>query len=233
VRAAAVSIVILVSALPATGAAAQSLRQERAFATQLQDAVRTQNREAVAGLIRYPARVTVHLRPQTVYLKDRPALIEMFDLVFTPQLRCAIASSREASAGAPQPQYSLLLARGVVSIAGGRIVAERSGRGMLVTRISSFGDMAARTGKPREVAFTGSQRTIQFGGRAPESGADTYIVAAGPRETVDAKLGGFPERTLALQVTRTGTGYRVDVVRRAPYCEPPVIPYLLTLTLNR
>ena len=218
------------------GAAAHprpALRLERAFATALQDAVRAQDRAAVAALIRYPARVSLHLRPQLLYVKDRPALIEMYDLVFTPQLRCAIATSREPAAGEPAPTYGLLLARGVVSLAGGRIIAERSGRGMVITRVSSFGDMSTRSGTPRQVTLAGSQREIQLAGRVAESGADAYVVTAKPRDRVEAKIDGFPAGTLALRVTRAeGGDYRVAVERRAKYCEPPVIPYLVTLTLK-
>lgn len=142
----------------------------------------------------------------------------------------------------------------MVSLAGGRIVAERAGRGMLITRLSSFGDMSTRTGTPRPVTFAGSRREIQLAGRVAESGADAYVLTTKPRDRVEAKIEGFPDRTLALRVTRVGSDrpldvsgpdprswkalaseggdYRVEVVRRATYCEPPVIPYLLTLALH-
>jgi hypothetical protein len=234
--------VVAVVALMAADASAQrgatapsrsAMRQERAFAAQLQDAVRAQDRNAVAELVRYPARVSVHLRPFPIYVEDRAALLQMYDAVFTPQLRCAIATSREPSAGEAAPQYTLLVARGVVSLAGGRIIAERSGRGMLVTRLTSFGDTSTRGGKPRQVTFDGTRREIQLAGRVAESGADVYVVAVQPRERVEARIEGFPAGRLELRVARTGSDYRVDVVRRAKYCEPPIIPYLVTFMLNR
>jgi len=212
---------------------ASAFRQERAFAMQLQDAVRAQNREAVAQLLRYPARVSVHLRPFPLYVEDRAALLQIYDMVFTPQLRCAIVTGREPAAGEPPPKYPLLLARGVVSIAGGRIVAERAGRGMLITRVSSFGDTGTRGGTPRQVTFDNQRREIQLAGRVPESGTDAYVVAAKPRDVLDAGIDRFPDRTLELRVSRTGTDYRVEIERRAPYCDPPTIPYLLTLKLKR
>lgn len=210
-----------------------AFRQERAFAVQLQDALRSQHREAVALLLRYPARVSVHLRPFPLYVEDRAALLQMYDMVFTPQLRCAIVTGREPAAGESPPKYPLLLARGVVSMAGGRVVAERSGRGMLITRLSSFGDTGTRGGAPRQVTFDDQRRDIQLAGRVPESGTDTYVVAAGPRDVLDARIDRFPERTLELRVSRTGTDYHVDIERRAAYCDPPTIPYLLTLKLKR
>jgi hypothetical protein len=158
------------------------LRQELAFAARLQDAVRAQDRQAVAELVRYPARVSVHLRPFPIYVEDRAALLQMYDMVFTPQLRCAIVTSREPSGGEPPPKYGLLLARGVVSLAGSRVIAEWSGRGMLITRLSSFGDTSTRRGTPRQVVFDGPRREIQLAGRVAESGADAYLLAAKPRD---------------------------------------------------
>jgi hypothetical protein len=118
-------------------------------------------------------------------------------------------------------------------MAGSRVIAERAGRGMLVTRLSSFGDLATLGGTPKQVAFDSQKRPLQLAGRAPESGVDTYVVAAGPREVVDARIDGFPLGTLELRAARNETGYRVDIVRRAEYCQPPTIPYILTLTLKR
>jgi len=46
------------------------------------------------------------------------------------------------------------------------------------------------------------------------------------------RIDRFPNRTLELRVSRTGTDYRVEIERRAAYCEPPTIPYLLTLKLK-
>jgi hypothetical protein len=235
------ALLLVFAAVAAADAAAQgraaprpaaAFRQERAFATQLQDAVRAQNRDAVAQLLRYPARVSVHLRPFPLYVEDRATLLQMYDMVFTPQLRCAIVTGREPAAGEPTPKYPLLLARGVVSMAGGRIVAERSGRGMLITRVSSFGDTGTRGGAARQVTFDGQRREIQLAGRVPESGTDAYVVAARPRDVLDAKIDRFPDRTLELRVSRTGADYRVEIERRAAYCEPPTIPYLLTLKLK-
>ena len=83
-----------------------SLRDERAFATELQRALRMGDRDAVAGLLRYPARVSVKLRPYPIFVKDRASLLEMYDLVFTPHLRCALVESREPAAGEARPKYS-------------------------------------------------------------------------------------------------------------------------------
>ena len=230
-----------------------SLRNERAFATELQRALRTGDRQTVTRLVRYPARVSVFQRPRQIYVKDRDALEQMYDLVFTPHLRCAVVDSREPVAGTSQPRHTLLLARGVVSLAGGRVIAEGAQGNYQITRLTSFGDTSTRLGKPRRVTFAGSQRTVELGGRVAELGADAYIVVASAGDRLRAAISGFPTGSLRLRVSRSGSDksldggkgdrvwearlaeageYLVEVVRSAPYCEPPVISHLLSLSLT-
>jgi hypothetical protein len=230
------------------------MQNERVFATELQRALRTGDRQAVTSLVRYPARVSVFQRPRPIYVKDRNALEQMYDMVFTPHLRCAVVDSREPVAGKSLPKHALLLARGVVSLAGGRVIAERAQGKYQITRLTSFGDTSTRLGKPRLVTFTGGQRTVELGGRVAELGADGYIVVASTGDRLRAAISGFPTGSLWLRVSRRGKAtfldsggkgdsvwegrlmeageYLVEVVRRAPYCEPPVISHLLSLSLT-
>jgi len=243
-----------VGAQPARRPAQSSLRSERAFATELQRALRTGDRQAVTRLVRYPARVSVLQRPHPIYIKDRDALELMYDMVFTPHLRCAVVDSREPVVGKPQPKYALLLARGVVSLAGGRVIAEGAQGKYQITRLTSFGDTSTRLGKPRPVTFAGGQQTVELGGRVAELGADAYIVVASAGDRLRTAISGFPTGSLWLRVSRRGSDtfldggskgdsvwearlteageYLVEVVRRAPYCEPPVISHLLSLSLT-
>jgi hypothetical protein len=231
-----------------------SMRLEREFATELQRALRTGDRQAVTSLVRYPARVSVLQRPYPIYVRDRDALEQMYDMVFTPHLRCAVVDSREPIAGKSQPKHALLLARGVVSLAGGRVIAERAQGKYHITRLTSFGDTSTRLGKPRPVTFAGGQPTVELGGRVAELGTDACIVVASAGDHLRAAIKGFPTGSLWLRVSRRGSGkfldgggkgdsvwearlteageYLVEVVRRAPYCEPPVISHLLSLSLT-
>jgi hypothetical protein len=236
-----------------------SMRNERAFATELQHAFRAGDRQTVASLMRYPARVSVRQRPFPIYIQDRDALEQMYDMVFTPHLRCAIVDSREPVAGKPRPAHTLLLANGVVSLADGRVIAERTQGKYHITRLTSFGDTSTRLGKPRPVTFPSGQRTVELGGRVPELGADGYIVVASAGDRLRAAISSFPAGTLWLRVSRQGSDtpldggaqtrggkgdtvwearladageYLVEVVRRAPYCQPPVISHVLAVSLN-
>jgi hypothetical protein len=229
------------------------MRNERAFATELQRALRTGDRQAVTRLVRYPARVSVVQKPRLIYVKDRDALEQMYDMVFTPHLRCAIVDSREPVAGTSTPKHVLLLARGVVSLASGRVIAEGAQNKYQITRLTSFGDTSTRLGTPRTVTFAGGKRTVELGGRVAELGADGYIVVASAGDRLRAAITGFPAGSLWLRVSRRGSRtflnggkgdhvwdapltedgeYLVEVVRRAPYCEPPVISHVLSLSLT-
>jgi hypothetical protein len=238
---------------PRRAAQSSSLRDERGFAAELQRAMRMGDRDAVADVIRFPARVSVLRRPHPVFVKDREALMEMYDIVFTPHLRCAIVESREPANGKPQPKYPLLVAGSVVSLAGGRVIAERARGRYHITRISSFGDTSTR-GKPRPVTFAAGKREVELAGRVAELGADAYVLNAGRGDRLQAAIRGFPAGSLSLRVSRRGSDtfldgagqggsawaarlgeggeYLVEVVRRAPYCDPPVIGHLLTLSLT-
>jgi hypothetical protein len=249
---------LTVEAQPQPRPAGSSLRNERAFATELQRAFRTGDRQAVASLVRYPARVAVRQRPFPIYIKDRDALEQMFDMVFTPHMRCAVVNSREPVAGEPRPQHTLLLASGVVSLASGRVIAERTQGKYHITRLTSFGDTSTHL-TPRPVTFSSEKRSVEFGGRVGEFGADAYVVIARAGDRLRAAISGFPAGSLWLRVSRRGGGtfldgaadgrggngdsawearlteageYLVEVVRRAPYCEPPVISHLLSLSLT-
>jgi hypothetical protein len=190
-------------------------------------------------------------RPFPIYIKDREALEQMYDMVFTPHLRCAVVDSREPVAGEPQPKHTLLLASGVVSLAGGRVIAERTKGKYQITRLTSFGDTSTRL-TPRPVTFRGGQRTVELGGRVAEVGADAYIVIASAGDRLRAAISSFPAGSLRLRVSRRGSDtfldgddkkdsvwearlteageYLVEVVRRAPYCDPPVISHVLSLS---
>jgi hypothetical protein len=239
-------------AQPARGRAQSSLRNERAFAAELQRAFRTGDRQAVARLVRLPARVSVAQRPFPIYIKDRDALEQMYDMVFTPNVRCAVVDSREPVAGEPRPKYALLLASGVVSLASGRVIAERTQGHYEITRLTSFGDTSTRLGKPRPVTFESGKHTVERGGRVPELGTDAYVVVARAGDRLRAAISSYPAGTLWLRVSRNGSGkfldggkgdsiwearlaedgeYLVEVVRRAPYCDPPVISHVLSLSI--
>jgi hypothetical protein len=131
------------------------------------------------------------------------------------------------------------------------VIAERTQGKYQITRLTSFGDTSTRL-TPRLVTFSSGQRTVELGGRVPEVGADAYIVIASAGDRLRAAISSFPAGSLRLRVSRRGSDtsidgdgkrdsvwearlteageYLIEVVRRAPYCDPPVISHVLSLS---
>jgi hypothetical protein len=245
-----------VAAQEQTASSAASIRRAgEAFKARLINAISTGNRREVAGMFKYPTRVTVPTLPYPVAVKDAAAMVQMHDLFFTPEMRCAIEQSRMPEQGEPRPKYALLVAEGVVSLADGRILAERTPAGFKVTRMTILGEGGAPPGKPRNVVFRWNVGETQYAGRLAGDGVDAYVVSARKGDLLQARIERFPGRALTLRITEQRTGrvlrgapteyartwaapvpetgeYRVEIVRRAAYCDPAVT-YLLTLAVRR
>jgi hypothetical protein len=259
VRAAAMVLMLMhseVTAQSQTASPAPPMRRAgEAFKARLINAISNGNRREVAGMFRYPARVTVASLPYPVAVKDTAAMLQMFDLFFTPEMRCAIEQSRVPEPGGPRPKYALLVADGVVSLADGRILAERTPAGFKVTRMTILGEGGAPPGKPRNVVFRWGVGETQYSGRLAGDDVDAYVLSARKGDLLQVRIERFPGRALTLRVTEQRTGrvlqgapteyariwaapvpetgeYRVDIVRRAAYCDPAVT-YLLTLAVRQ
>jgi hypothetical protein len=227
----------------------------RAFAVRLQRAVANGDRGAVAELFRYPMRVPVPGLIYPVFVSNRSALLRLYDAFFTPLMRCAITDSRVPTLGDPKPRYPLLASTGVLSLAGGRIVAERSDGNYRITRMSVFGDAPVKSGSRRQVALRWDQGEEQFAGRIGHEGVDIYIIAARRGDLLKAQIEDFPGRAISMQMVEGGSGkvvhgaateyartwiaplkeageYHLKVIRHGSPCDPAVT-YLLTLRLTR
>jgi len=245
-------IVVVATALlqPVTPSAGSG----EAFHARLVSAVSQGNRRQVATMFRYPARVTVGGLAYPVAVENSAALLQMYDLFFTPEMRCAIEQSRTATPSGPRPKFTLLAADGVVSLADGRIVAERTAAGYKITRMTILGQPGTARSEPRKVVFRWGQGETQYAGRLGGDDIDRYMLSVRKGELLQARIERFPGRALALRVVEQRTGrvlegapsefartwgtritetgdYRVEVVRRASFCEPSNT-YLLTLAVR-
>jgi hypothetical protein len=219
-----------------------------AFRVRLLQAISSGNRRAVATMFRYPARVNVSGFP--IPVKDAAALVQMYDLFFTPEMRCAIEQSRSATVGSPAPKYPLTVAGGVMSIGKGLIVAETTPTGLKISRMTVIGQ-GGRPPRP-----TSARRMdLRLGGASQQAGRlegddnDVYVVSLTGGTQLQANLQGFRGLDLALRVTgpnrepiidgrRAWNGvipasgdYTLQVVRNAAFCNPS-LTYLLTLRVQ-
>ena len=220
------------------------------FVSALTQALSRRDRAAVADMIRFPATATIG--GIGVPLRSRVEFLQLYDSVFTPDLRCMMDSGAAGTR----------VERGAVTFAQGRIRAEDVSGALKITRISVppvTGKAPSSAKKTQEVVIQMGKR--QFSGRLDGDGVDSYVITLRRGSVVQARIEQFPGRSAALHVVEQKTGrsldrpalktsdgqapapriwsdtirepgdYRFDVVRLAPYCAPS-FTYLLTITVN-
>jgi hypothetical protein len=184
---------------------------------------------------------------------DREALFEVYDITFTPELRCLIEQSGLPRADRPAPKHAAHLEGAGASLGDGRVQTELVDGALKIASIT-VPPASAETPPPpvvRRVQFRAGQ--AQYSGRLYGGGTDTYLVSAPRGARLQARIERFPGTSAYLRVVNTRTGrvierpgaaprrwdgalpdageYRVEVVRQAPYCAPS-FTYLLTLGLR-
>jgi hypothetical protein len=232
-------------------------RLVESFLGQLQRAVDHRDRRAVAGMIRYP--ITVLVSGWQVPVRDAAALSMSYDLFFTPEMRCLIVQSGVPRGNEPPPLNPVKVMSDGISIGDGRIWAQRSGTTFQITRliIPPSAPMRFVAQAPRRVVLSGSastHRPAQFSGVLAGDAVESFLVSARKGQLLQASINGFRGSDATVRVfdqksgnpieartpdgARTWRGvipasadYRIDVVRLAPYCDPP-LQYLLAVTLR-
>jgi hypothetical protein len=243
------AVLVVVATAVATAASAQSAADGRArsFARALADAMARRDKAAVAAMMRFPVVALAGGFP--IPISDRATLFQVYDVVFTPELRCVV----EASAGSK----SLAVDADGVTLGDSRVRADNVNGALKITRINvppASGNAPPPPSKPQRAGIRWGKGEAQFAGRLYGDGVDSYIVSAQRGDVLEARIERFPGRGASLRVVDLKSGrpleqpggaaprlwtdtiqqageYRVDVVRHAPYCQPP-FTYLLTITLR-
>jgi hypothetical protein len=234
-----------------TGEAAEA----QAFRQQLLDALARGDRRSVAGMVRY--RLVVDAGGLMIPIADRATLIRLWDVVFPPEVRCLIEESGVPRVGQPAPKYAIRVDAGGVSWGDGRIRIDRGADGLKIARMAlppGYGSGLA--GKPRQVIFKWGTGRVTYTGRLSADNVDVYLVNARKGELLNAQLERARVEDASVRVVqqlgnrvlpapgstaREGrlwagpvpeTGeYRVEVLRRGAYCDPPV-KYQLKVSLE-
>jgi len=255
------TVVVCLCAL-ATGPSPIEARQPvqatdaESFRQKLLDAFARGDRRAVAGMVRY--RLIVDAGGLMIPVVDRATLLQMWDVVFPPEVRCLMEESGVQHPGQAKPKYAITTDVGGASFGDGRIRVDRGDDGLKISRMTlppGFGSGAA--GKPRQVLFRWGKGLATYRGRLSADNVDVYLVQARIGDLLNAQLeragvesatlrvvqqtgnrvlsaagptGSDARRLWAGKVPATGE-YRVEVVRRGAYCDPSV-NYLLKVSLE-
>jgi hypothetical protein len=226
----------------------------QAFIARLRAAVASGNRRAAAAMFRYPLRANSPMLPLPIPLDNAASTLQVYRLLFTPEMRCAIELAQVPQAGKPRPKYPVLVNGDALTLGQQLMVAERASGVFKITRITIIG--APDGGTPNlpvvsteiDLRFKGMVR--QVAGNLAGDAFDRYTISATRGAVLQAKLERFKGLDAVLRVTdskgqpvdakadgkRTwaavipaSAAYRIDVVRKLPFCDPP-ITYLLTVT---
>jgi hypothetical protein len=225
--------------------AGQSETAAAAFAKRLAQALAGGDRAAIGEMIRYPMPATVG--GIVIPIGTRTDLLNFYDGVFTPELRCLVEESAAKGATAVRTD-----ARGM-TFANGSIHIHDVGGTLKMTRVdvpASSGLAPPPASKPQRM----TRRNQQFSGRLYSGGVDAYVFSGRKGDVVQARIEQFTGRSAAVRVVQVSSGkvlqgpsapaprvwngtiqepgeYRVEVVRLAPYCLPS-FTYLLTITIK-
>jgi hypothetical protein len=223
------------------------------FLEQLQRALDTGDRPAVARMVRYPA--TALAAGWNIPVKNSSALLAMYDALFTPELRCAIVQSGIARTDAPAPKHVVVVSPEGLVIGGGAVWAPLKDAQYKIARLMVPPAVPSPSPRirPERVSFLAptGERNARFAGWLLRHNVDTYLVAAKKGESLQASIEGFRGHDATLRVTtgppldglakdagRTWTGiasadgdYRIEVIHLAPYCDPAQ-QYKLAITLR-
>ena len=224
------------------------------FIVRLRAAIAGHQRQAAAAMFRYPLRVNAPALPLPIPLDNASAAVQMYELLFTPEMRCAIEMAQVPENGRPQPKYPLVVNAGALNLGQGLIVAERAAGAFKITRMTLIGAPDGRKpGTPvvsQEIDLRFKGMIRQVASNLAGDGFDRFTVSMTQGSVLQARLERFKGLDAVLRVTDSrgqavdpkedGTrvwaasvpasgNYRVDVVRKAPFCDPP-LTYLLTLT---
>jgi hypothetical protein len=235
-RAAFAAILLLA---PATESRAQSLD---AFLVEVRRAVQADDRNAVAGMIRFP--ITVGILGLRVPFKDAPAFLARYEDIFTPALRESIARGSqdvtiETIEG--QPRITAITVPDMEASAPVGALVEPS-RGI------------AKKTEPRRVSIRVGPRPTQIPGLLARGATDVLIVYLPKGRLASVRLERVPVGAAVIRVVHGDTGaplaarpvpdgrfvsgrpsengeYRIEV-RRTDNTEEGHLPYMLSLSLR-
>jgi hypothetical protein len=182
----------------------------------------------------------------------------MYDSVFTPELRCAVALELPSAAERATRQ-SVTITPEALSMVEGAIWAPLKEGRYRITRIRVLPPAPSVEGRKgiEHVTFEQpkGERSATYAGWLVRQNVDAYIVALRKGETIQARIEGFRGHDASLRLTPHSPGgarptlpvqdlgrssaatatadseYLLEVAHLAHYCDPPQ-RYKLTLTIR-
>src|SRR5215510_11649945 len=171
------------------------------FRLKLLDAFARGDRRAVASMVRY--RLTVDAGGLTVPVASPASLLQLWDVVFPPEVRCMIEQSAIPRQGQPAPKYAISVDASGAFFGDGRMRVDRGADGLKITRLvlpPGYGSGLA--GKPRKVFFRWGKGQVTYSGRLSADNVDVYLVEARAGDLLGADLERVRTERASLRVVQ-------------------------------
>ncbi|RPI54984.1 MAG: hypothetical protein EHM55_09255 [Acidobacteria bacterium] len=245
------SRLVVACLLWASAAHAQSAIQP--FLTELDRALQSADRAAVAASVRYP--IVVSIGGIRVPFRDAKTLLDRYDEIFTPELREVVARGPAAAVETPD---GFLLGNNVLAIA-------QVGGQLKITAVvvppaepvpeSSSSPSSLRTGgsrEPRRISLRAGPRPTRFAGLLPPGAADSYVFFVSKGQLLEVRVERVRGEAV-VRVVNAATGaplnprvaqgallvsgraqasadYRIEVQRTSPGDSD--LPYMLAVSMR-
>ena len=178
------------------------------FITALQQAVSRNDRQAVAGMVRYP--LEVRAGTLQIPVADASAFVKLYESLITSGVKSVIARAR-VPAGGQKSASVTTSSNGALTFEGALTIAPAGG-GFKITQLTV--PSSPQSGSPgvavaRHLTFKVGRPT-QVSGTLVPGGTDLYEFHGEQGVFVDARLSGVPGRTVLLRIVDMKTGKAVD-----------------------
>ena len=235
---------VAIAFLYAAGLSAQAQTAHDTFVAELQRASQANDRNAIAGMIRYP--ITIAIGGVRVPLTDAAAFLARYDDIFTPELRDSIARRGD--------DVAIADVNGHLRITSIRVPRFAEGTPAPVPMAAeSKPGVATRRPDTRRIAIRVGPRPTQIPGTLVRDTVDTFVLYLPKGKLASVRLERVPAGAASIRVVHARTGaplgarvsadgrfvsgrpvedgdYRIEV-RRLDNGEGH-LPYMLSLSLR-
>jgi len=187
------------------------------FVRELQRNIARDDRQAIAARVRYP--LTVFVGGVRIPISSVAALVEQYEVVFTPALKAVIADARP-SVGRPAGA-ALTVTADFASIGADAVRIERIDDALKVTRITvplaaasapdsaTGGSLAPRHDRPPQRLFFGVGQ-LQRAGALAAGERDAYLITATKNQLLEMRITGVAGRSVVARMMNARTGKPID-----------------------
>ena len=189
-------------------------RAAAAFLNTLRQAVSRGDRDGVARVIEFP--LTVFVGSLRVPIENRAALVERFDLVFTPELQAALAREQPTVTDDGFVVDSVLT---VKSIGGAMkivklVVPPAAAAPVPPARTAPPRSQSPRTSRARRIIVRGGAPPTEVAGIASRGDVQSYVVWAAANQLLQIRIDGVRGRDVVARVLDAKSGAPLDARAR-------------------